>query len=88
MVVIRPISDLRNRFNEISELCHKEGGPVYITKNGKGDLVVMSIARYEEQQALLELYQSLAVAEQQSSSKGGRRTHGEMMALLRKRLHG
>ena len=80
MVVIRPISDLRNRFNEISELCHKEGGPVY--------LVVMSIARYEEQQALLELYQSLAVAEQQSSSKGGRRTHGEMMALLRKRLHG
>tara|TARA_Y100000031_G_C7967244_1_gene268729 strand:- start:284 stop:550 length:267 start_codon:yes stop_codon:yes gene_type:complete len=87
MVIIKPISDLRNHFNEISELCHKEGEPVYITKNGKGDLVVMSLARFEEQEALLELYQKLSIAEEQSSSKKGRRTHKEMMAILRKRLN-
>ncbi|MDP7081611.1 MAG: type II toxin-antitoxin system Phd/YefM family antitoxin [Candidatus Undinarchaeales archaeon] len=87
MVIIKPISDLRNHFNEISELCHKEGEPVYITKNGKGDLVVMSLARYEEHEALLELYQKLSIAEEQSSSKEGRKTHKEMMALLRKRLN-
>jgi len=42
MPIIRRISDLRNRANEISELCHSQDQPVYITKKGKGDLVVMS----------------------------------------------
>lgn len=43
---IRPITDLRNT-NEISEICHKTGEPIFITKNGYGDLVVMSIETYE-----------------------------------------
>ncbi len=46
MPIIKPISDLRNHFNEISEICHRDGQPVFITKNGKGDLVVMSLARF------------------------------------------
>ena len=41
MPLIRPMSDLRNRANDISELCHKEDQPVFITKNGKGDLISM-----------------------------------------------
>lgn len=60
---IRPISDLRNNANEISEFCHREREPVFITKNGTGDLVVMSIETYEQQQALIELYSKLSVAE-------------------------
>lgn len=60
---IRPISDLRNKANEISELCHKDREPVFITRNGVGDLVVMSIDAYERQQAILELYGKLAEAE-------------------------
>ena len=44
---IRPSSDLRNSYNEISEFCHKYDEPVYITKNGVGDLAVMSIETYE-----------------------------------------
>ncbi len=44
---IRPSSDLRNKYNEISEFCHQYGEPVYITKNGTGDLAVMSIETYE-----------------------------------------
>lgn len=47
MAMIRPSSDLRNHYNEISEFCHKYNEPVYITKNGSGDLVVLSNAEYE-----------------------------------------
>ena len=47
MAMIRPSSDLRNHYNEISEFCHKTNEPVYITKNGAGDLVVLSNAEYE-----------------------------------------
>lgn len=44
---IRPSSELRNNYNEISAFCHKYGEPVYITKNGTGDLAVLSIEDYE-----------------------------------------
>ena len=47
MASIRPSSDLRNKYNEISEFCHKYHEPVFITKNGTGDLVVMSNEVYE-----------------------------------------
>lgn len=61
---IRPIKDLRNT-NEISELCHRKQEPIYITKNGYGDLVVMSIETYKRQIALVEVYQKLAEAEKE-----------------------
>lgn len=47
MPIIRPSSDLRNNYNEISTICHQTKKPVYITKNGAGDLAVMSIELYE-----------------------------------------
>lgn len=47
MANIRPSSDLRNHYNEISEFCNKYNEPVYITKNGRSDLVVISNAEYE-----------------------------------------
>ena len=47
MPIIRPSSDLRNIYNEISTICHQTKSPVYITKNGTGDLAVMSIELYE-----------------------------------------
>lgn len=53
---IRPSSDLRNKYNEISTYCHRYGEPVYITKNGTGDLAVMSIEAYERLTARFELY--------------------------------
>lgn len=64
MPQIRPIKDLRNT-NEISEMCHKSGEPIYITKNGYGDLVVMSIDTYEKTIAKVELYEKLSEAEEQ-----------------------
>jgi prevent-host-death family protein len=63
MATIRPISDLRNKAHEISRICHETGEPVYITKNGEGDLVVMSLAAYERVEARLELYRKLDEAE-------------------------
>lgn len=48
MPSIRPSSDLRNNYNEISRFCHEFNEPVYITKNGQGDLAVMSIETYEK----------------------------------------
>ena len=64
MPQIRPITDLRNT-NEISEICHKQNEPIFITKNGYGDLVIMSIETYEHQLALVEVYKKLAEAETQ-----------------------
>jgi len=68
MPTIRPISDLRNSSNEISEYCRTSREPVFITKNGVGDMVVLSIETYERQQAQLELYAKLAEAEAESVS--------------------
>lgn len=56
---IRPSSDLRNKYNEISDYCHKYQKPVFLTRNGVGDLVVMTIAQYEELTAKDELYKEI-----------------------------
>jgi prevent-host-death family protein len=85
MPVIKPISDLRNRAKEISDICHREDQPVFITRNGAGDLVVLSQAHYERLQAQLELYRKLAEAETQASRGGRRIKHPTMMRRLRAR---
>ena len=59
MPTIRPSSDLRNNYSEISAFCHKYKEPVYITKNGQGDLAVMSIETYEKLVGKSELYKLL-----------------------------
>jgi prevent-host-death family protein len=56
MPAIRKSADLRNSYNKISEFCHKYREPVFITKNGEGDLAVMSIETYEELAGKNELY--------------------------------
>lgn len=56
---IIPSANLRNKYGEISKYCHESGEPIYLTKNGEGDLVVLSIEAYEKQQALLELKEKL-----------------------------
>lgn len=59
MPTIRPSADLRNSYNEISQFCHDYSEPVFITKNGKGDLAVMSIEVYEQLKGKMELYNLL-----------------------------
>lgn len=64
MANIRPITDLRNT-NEISELCNHLDEPIFITKNGYGDLVIMSNAVYEKEIATAELYKKLLIGQRQ-----------------------
>lgn len=64
MPQIIPIKDLKNT-SEISDLCHKSDEPVYITKNGYGDMVIMSMEIYEETMKQLNLYRELEVSERQ-----------------------
>ncbi|MFA5479492.1 MAG: type II toxin-antitoxin system prevent-host-death family antitoxin [Candidatus Muiribacteriota bacterium] len=61
MPKILPSSELRNKYNEISRYCHEYSEPVYITKNGQGDLAVMSIETYEKIAGKFELENLLSV---------------------------
>jgi len=88
MPTIRPISDLRNNSNEISEYCRTSREPVFITKNGVGDMVVLSIDMYERQQAQLELYGKLAEAETEIISGSEGTDFFEFARKLRADVHG
>lgn len=77
MPQIRPITDLRNT-NDISELCHKKNEPIFITKNGYGDLVVMSIETYEQQMAVVNIYEKLSESEKETSLLDGEEVFKEL----------
>ncbi|MCD8012344.1 MAG: type II toxin-antitoxin system Phd/YefM family antitoxin [Lachnospiraceae bacterium] len=62
--VIRPSSDLRNHYNEISRQCHEERTPVIITVNGRGDTAVLGLQDYYQMKAELELLRTLSEAEE------------------------
>lgn len=62
-MVIKPSTCLRNEYNEISEFCKKEKQPVYLTKNGEGDLVVMSLEAYSYREEMLDLREKLLEVE-------------------------
>ena len=83
---IRPISDLRNKFNEISSSIHASSEPIFFTKNGAGDMVVMSIAHYSQLQKKLELYSKLAAAESQRTAGDKGRTLSAVMKDIKKRI--
>lgn len=59
MPTIKSSAELRNNYNGISEMCHTYSEPVFITKNGKGDLAVMSVELYEEITSKYELYNAI-----------------------------
>jgi prevent-host-death family protein len=88
MPIIKSISSLRNRTRDIASLCHEQDEPVYLTTNGEGDLVVMSIKHYEGLKARVELFEKLAVAQAQATAGEKGFTHTQVMKKLRQRLHG
>ena len=80
---IRPVSDLRNKFSDISRTVHESNTPVFLTKNGRGDMVVMSLETYEQNLFETEVYLKLKEAEYQAASVKKRYTHEEVMTELR-----
>lgn len=87
MPQIRPITDLRNT-TEISEFCHAKREPLFITKNGYGDLVVMSIEAYEDLIDTVQTDRAISEAEQEFSAEGVLLDAKEALASLRRKYCG
>jgi len=87
MPIIKPITDLRNKSNEISELANSSDEPIFITKNGEGDLVVMSMTHYSKLQLKLDLLSKLSAAQKQKSEGNGRKTLKQVMANIRESIN-
>ena len=83
---IRPISDLRNHFAEITKEVQADNEPVFLTKNGVGAIVVMSMEAYEARRYDSEVYDKLKEAELQARETAARRSHEEVMAKARARV--
>lgn len=84
MPQIRPITDLRNT-NDISELCHAKREPIFITKNGYGDLVIMSIETFEEIVENVKIDEAIAEAEAEYKSGGKLLDANEALSSLRRK---
>ena len=87
MPQIRPITDLRNT-NEISDVCHSRREPVFITKNGYGDLVVMSIETYEEMLETAATDRAISEAEAEISADGQLHDAKTALSSLRRKHFG
>ena len=87
MPQIRPITDLRNT-TEISALCHAKREPLFITKNGYGDLVVMSIEMYEEMLDAARGDAAIHAAEEEYEADGVLMDAREALSSLRRKHFG
>lgn len=83
MPQIIPIRDLKNT-SEISAMCHQQNEPIFVTKNGYGDMVVMSMEAYEKTMFINDVQRKLAEAEEEIN-KGEVRDAKEMLAELKKK---
>ena len=86
MSEIRPVSDLRNHFAEISRTVHETREPVVLTKNGYGDMVVMSYEEYQNIQYDMMVMRELRAAKLESETTTERFTHDEVMSSIRNRI--
>lgn len=88
MNTIRPVSDLKTNFADISKLVHETSQPVFLTKNGYGDMVVMSMEAYERMQFESEVYFKLAEAERESEECRKTFSSKEVLSSLKKSARG
>jgi PHD/YefM family antitoxin component YafN of YafNO toxin-antitoxin module len=84
---IRPMSDLSDNATEISDFCKLANEPVFITRNGASDMVVMSVEMYERREAQIDLYAKLAEAEAEAAHDTGA-DFAEFAEKLRSGVHG
>ena len=88
MDTIRPVSDLRNNFAEISRIVHETAKPVFLTKNGYGDMVVLSMEAYENLQLESEVYFKLQEAEREAELTDKRYSSKDVLAAMRDAIGG
>jgi len=83
---IRPVSDLRNHFAEISKTVHETAQPVFLTKNGFGDMVVLSMEAYENLQFESEVYFKLQEAEREAETTKKRYSSKDVLKAMREAI--
>lgn len=86
MKMIRPVSDLRNHFADISRTVHETSQPVFLTKNGYGDMVVLSMEAYESLQFESVVYNKLLAAEQEAAQTDERISFKDAMKAMREAI--
>jgi len=88
MNTIRPVSDLRNNFTEISKIVHETAQPVFFTKNGYRDIVVLSMEAYQNLQFESEVYFKLLEAEREAEHTNTRFSSKEVLKAMQKAIEG
>lgn len=88
MNMIRPVSDLRNNFADISKTVHETSQPVFLTKNGYGDMVVMSMEAFENLQFESEVYFKLQEAEREAEFTSKRYSSKEVLKAMKDAMGG
>lgn len=88
MNTIRPVSDLRNHFAEISKIVHETAQPVFLTKNGYGDMVVMSMEAFENLQFESEVYFKLQAAEKEAELTNTRYSSKDVLKAMKDAIGG
>ena len=83
MNTIRPVSDLRNNFTEISKIVHETAQPVFLTKNGYGDMVVLSMEAYENLQFESEVFIKLQEAEREARATKERFSSKDVLKAMK-----
>jgi prevent-host-death family protein len=83
MINIKPSAAIRKNYNEISKLCKESGEPVYLTKNGEGDLVVMDIEAFARRESMLRLREKLIEAEESRLNGKTGYTVDEVSAMMK-----
>ena len=80
---IRPSAAIRQNYNEIADFCKKSGEPVFLTKNGEGDLVVMDITAFDRREKMLKLREELLAVEEDRLRGEAGYSVGEVASMMR-----
>lgn len=84
---IKPSAAIRQNYNDIASLCRKTGKPVYLTRNGEGDLVVMDVESFERRERMLELRERLLAVEEERLRGAKDYTIEEVIAQMKQAIY-